>query len=84
MRQMSVMPSSNTPWVDGYVTIIAASLSPATLTFDCRSVMSTFPRSSQATTTTDIPAITALAAFVPWALDGIKQTVRSLSPRLRW
>ena len=34
--------------------------------------------SSQATTTTLIPAITALAALVPWALDGIRQTVRSL------
>ena len=35
-------------------------------------------RSSVATTTTSIPAITALAALVPWALDGIRQTVRSL------
>ena len=29
-----------------------------------------------ATTTTSMPAITALAALVPWALDGIRQTVR--------
>ena len=34
------------------------------------------PSSSQATTTTFIPAMTALAAFVPWALDGMRQIVR--------
>jgi hypothetical protein len=37
-----------------------------------------------ATTTTRIPAITELAAFVPWALLGIRQTSRSGAPVLRW
>ena len=41
-----------------------------------RSSTSTLPRASVATTTTSSPAITALAAFVPWALEGIRQTVR--------
>ena len=49
-----------------------------------RSSMSTLPSASVATTTTSIPAITALAALVPWALDGIRHTRRSSSPRARW
>ena len=36
----------------------------------------TFPLSSHSMTTTFMPAITALAALVPCALDGIKQIVR--------
>ena len=43
--------------------------------------MLTLPASSQATTTTRIPAITADAAFVPCAEDGMRQTSRSVSPR---
>ncbi len=31
-----------------------------------------------------MPAITALAGFVPWALLGIKHTSRWLSPRASW
>jgi hypothetical protein len=62
----------------------AANESPAAAAFASRSVRSTLPRSSHATTTTLSPAITALAAFVPCALDGIRQTVRLVSPRLRW
>ena len=46
--------------------------------------MSTLPRVSVATTTTRMPAITALAALVPCALAGIRQTVRPSSPRDRW
>ena len=49
-----------------------------------RSSTSTLPRSSVPTTTTCSPAITALAAFVPWALDGIRHTVRWSSPLARW
>ena len=49
-----------------------------------RSTRSTLPSSSQATTTTRMPAITALAALVPCALDGIRQTSRCGSPRARW
>ena len=41
------------------------------------------PRSSQRTTTTFNPAITALAAFVPWALEGMRHTFRPASLRLR-
>ena len=46
-----------------------------------RSARSTLPCSSQATTTTRIPASTAEAALVPWAEDGIRQTSRCSSPR---
>ena len=42
-----------------------------------------FPFSSQATTTTVKPAVTALAGLVPWALTGMRQTSREVSPR-RW
>ena len=59
-------------------------VSPTASIFARRSSRSMLPRSSVATTTTSMPAITALAAFVPWALDGIRQTVRSSSPRERW
>ena len=40
--------------------------------------MSTEPSSVDLTTTTCIPAITAEAALVPWADDGIRQTRRAL------
>ncbi len=47
--------------------------------------MSTLPViGSVLTTTTFIPAMTALAAFVPWALEGMRQMRRSASPRERW
>ena len=39
------------------------------------------PWSSQATTTTSMPAITALAGLVPCAEEGIRQTLRWPSPR---
>ncbi len=42
------------------------------------------PSSSVATTTTRMPAIAALAAFVPCADAGIRQTSRFASPRSRW
>ena len=83
-RTASRTSLSNTPWVDGYVIMIAASRSPTEAIFARTSSRSTLPRSSQFTTTTSMPAITALAAFVPWALEGIRQTVRSSSPRDRW
>ena len=37
-----------------------------------------------ATTTTRMPAITALAALVPCALLGMRHTSRSLFPAARW
>ena len=46
--------------------------------------MSTEPSSADFTTTTFIPAITAEAALVPWADDGIRQTRRSPSPLAWW
>ncbi len=49
-----------------------------------RSSRSTEPSSAAFTTTTFIPAITADAALVPWAEDGIRQTLRAPSPRSRW
>ena len=76
MSQSRRSSVSNTPCVDGYVIMIAASRSPTEAILARRSARSTLPRSSQRTTTTSIPAITALAAFVPWALDGMRQTVR--------
>ena len=36
------------------------------------------------TTATRMPAMTALAALVPCALEGIRQTSRSVSPREWW
>jgi hypothetical protein len=62
----------------------AARRSPAFSHFEVRSARSTFPSSSHDTTTTLMPAITALAALVPCALDGMRQTVRCVSPRLVW
>ena len=64
--------------------MIAASSEPCLSTFARRSSTSTSPFSRQATTTTFMPAITADAAFVPCAEDGMRQTVRSSSPRERW
>ena len=46
--------------------------------------MSTSPWSAVFTTTTFMPAITAEAALVPCALDGIRQTVRACWPLARW
>ncbi|CAB4718918.1 unannotated protein [freshwater metagenome] len=51
--------------------------------FVFKSARSTLPNSSQAITTTFIPAITALAAFVPCALDGIKQISLAESPSIK-
>ncbi len=41
------------------------------------------PSSEAATTTTRIPASTAEAALVPWALEGIRHTSRAWSSRDR-
>ena len=58
--------------------MIAASRSACWSTLARRSARSTLPASSQATTTTRMPAMTALAAFVPCAELGIRQTSRLL------
>ena len=79
--QMSWMASSNTPCVDGYVTISAASASRCCSAFAVRSATSMLPFASVATTTTLSPAMTALAGFVPCADDGISTTSRFASPR---
>ena len=49
-----------------------------------RSSRSMEPSSAAFTTTTFMPAITAEAALVPWADDGIRQTLRPSSPLARW
>src|SRR5450759_1809075 len=67
MSQISTIDSSNTPWVEGYVTISAARCNPCSSAFAFTSATSMFPRSSVFTTTTCMPAITALAGFVPCA-----------------
>ena len=48
--------------------------------FAAKSPVSTLPRSSHLTTTTFMPASTALAGLVPWADDGIRQTLRRACP----
>ena len=42
------------------------------------------PSVSVLTTTTCMPIMAALAGLVPWALAGIRHTLRWLSPRLSW
>ena len=64
--------------------MIAASWSRWASILARRSSRSTEPSSAALTTTTFIPAITADAALVPWAEDGIRQTRRSWSPRASW
>ena len=46
--------------------------------------MSMAPSKPHVTTATRKPASTALAAFVPWAEEGIRQTSRPASPREAW
>ena len=64
--------------------MIAASDPPAASALARRSSRSTLPSTSQATTVTDMPAITALAALVPCADDGMRHTLRPVSPLARW
>ena len=81
---MSLIASSNTPCVLGYVTISAARLAECSAAFALRSATSMLPFASVFTTTTCMPAITALAGLVPCADCGIRQTVRCVSPRDSW
>ena len=71
---------SKTPCVDGYVIINAPNLLLNLIAFSSKSVISIFPFSDEFTTTTSIPAITALAGFVPCADDGIRHIFLSKSP----
>ena len=64
--------------------MVAAKLALCLSHLACKSAMSTLPASSQATTTTCMPTICALAGLVPWALAGIKQMLRWLSPLEAW
>src|SRR5450830_1448776 len=80
----SLMPSSDTPWVDGYVTITHARFLLCCSAFAFRSARSTLPFSSQAVTTTCMFTIEAEAGLVPWADDGIRQMLRWPSPRDWW
>src|ERR1017187_8874187 len=49
-----------------------------------RSATSMFPWESHSTGTTLKPHMTALAGLVPWALVGIRHTLRRPSPRDSW
>jgi hypothetical protein len=84
ISQISRIVDSNTPCVDGYVIISAPSLSLCVSAFSLRSAMSTLPPSSVFTTTTSMPAMTALAGFVPCADLGIRHTVLCPSPLALW
>ena len=65
--------------------MIAASCVPvAARSWSRRSSRSTEPSAAALTTTTFIPAITAEAALVPCAEDGIRQIRRSLIIRDSW
>ncbi len=66
------------------MTISTASSSPYCSILARRSSASTSPSSPVLTTTTFMPAMTALAALVPCAEDGMRQTVRWASPLARW
>ena len=70
---ISIIDASYTPCVEGYVIISAERLSLCKIAFSRKSSTSILPSSVALVTTTFIPAITALAGFVPCAEDGIKQ-----------
>merc|ERR1719486_1453933 len=84
MRVKSVMVSSKTPYVDGYVTMIADKLSLCFSALALKSSRSMLPSSSDLTMTHLRPAITAEAGFVPWADTGMRQTFRWPSPMDCW
>ena len=84
IAQIDWMRSSNTPCVEGYVTISAARSAECSSALVRTSATSMLPRSSHATVTTLIPAMTALAGFVPCADTGMRQTSRCASPRSAW
>ena len=82
--QMSMMLSSNTPCVLGYVIIKQAKLSLCSSAFARSSATSIFPFASQGVTITFMPAITAEAGLVPCAEEGISAMLRCESPREAW
>ena len=83
MAQISNIPSSKTPCVEGYVTINAAKVSEYFSALCLKSSKSTLPLSSHLTTTTCIPHIDAEAGFVPCAELGIRQISLCASDLLR-
>mmetsp|Transcript_16055 Transcript_16055/g.54722 ORF Transcript_16055/g.54722 Transcript_16055/m.54722 type:complete len:229 (+) Transcript_16055:694-1380(+) len=84
MLQISSMPSSYTPWVDGYVTISAARLSLCFSAAARISSMFRLPFSSVPVTTIFMPHMAADAGLVPWADTGMMQMLRWPSPRDLW
>jgi glycine dehydrogenase len=68
----------------GIGAISAARSSACSFAFASRSAMSMSPASVFFTTTTFMPAITALAGFVPCADCGMRHTLRLASPRDSW
>ena len=84
MRHTSLIVSSNTPCVDGYVTISAPRSLACSAALARRSSRSMLPLAAVFTATTWKPAITALAGLVPCADIGMRHTVRWPSPRAIW
>ena len=66
------------------MTMIAARSSLRSLALASKSTKSIVPASVLFTTTTFIPAMTALAGFVPCADAGMRQTFLCCSPRSSW
>mmetsp|Transcript_17459 Transcript_17459/g.66039 ORF Transcript_17459/g.66039 Transcript_17459/m.66039 type:complete len:206 (-) Transcript_17459:539-1156(-) len=81
---MSMIPPSNTPNVEGYVTMNAARLSLCFSALATRSSKSMSPPGLVSTVTTFMPAMTAEAGLVPWADLGMRQMLRWPSSLLRW
>ena len=75
---MLTIPSSNSPSVEGFVSISPAVRSS---TFARRSSRSRLPRSVVATFASSNPVIVTLAGLVPCAVSGITITLRPGSPR---
>ena len=81
MSQISTMVS-NTPCVDGYVTISAESLSLCFSALALRSATSTLPSASHCTATMRMPHMAADAGLVPCADTGIKRPLALAVGRL--
>ena len=81
---ISLIASSKTPCVEGYVIIKPAKESFKAIAFSLNSSTFTFPFSSQPVNTISNPAITAEAGFVPCAEVGIIILLRFISPLDSW
>ena len=80
MSTSSRTPSSNSPYVEGYVIIVHPSVSLYCAALRLKSATSMYPFASHFTTTTSNPAIVQLAGFVPCADCGTRHTLRCPCP----